>query len=80
MSDADCTPGREPRSVAASCDCAAMMLVGGYDGVTSLGIPIQRQSLIGCVRRVRVDDVRIHLEKHRRVSPDDDVISFCRSP
>ena len=58
----------------------AMMFVGGYDGVTSLGIPIQRQSLIGCVRRVRVDDVRIQLEKHRRVSPDDDVISFCRSP
>jgi len=58
----------------------AVMLAGGYDGVTSLGIPTQRQSLIGCVRRLRVDDVRIHLEKHRLVSSNDDVISFCRSP
>jgi len=59
------------------CDCVA----GGYDGVTSLGISVQRQNLIGCVKRVRVDDVRIHLNKHRLASPSGDVISFCgRSP
>jgi len=54
-------------------------VAGGYDGVTSLGLPTQRKSLIGCIRRIKVDDVRIHPEKHRVVSPNDDVISFCGS-
>jgi len=60
--------------------CIYDCVTGGYDGVTSLGVPIQRKGLIGCVRRVKVDDVRIQLSKHMLVSPDDDVISFCRSP